>query len=171
MAPMCGTRIRNHLSTLPARPEFPERLGDVSVGALKRDQLFIPRKRLAVEAKQFWLVVKRVDVTQRARAENLDHSRSTWRKMRLPRGVGSGRVNVGFCSPRLVCEHCWPKRNARQPMECVSARKLRRFGRGVGRTTSLQVQKFTGVQQHAADLFQPVLLGKFDQGRLFANLG
>ena len=82
-------QIGRHFSGLPSRFEIPQRLRQISVGALKGNQLFVSGKGLAVTANQFRFVIERVDVTQGSGTKHNDYIFSFAGKM-----SGSGCVWV-----------------------------------------------------------------------------
>ena len=97
--------IAHHFFALAAWPECPERLREVAVRALKRDELFIAGQRLAVSPDQFRLVIERVHVAQRAGAEYLNHALGLRHKMCGPRCVRFGGVNFRQLATRLLRQH------------------------------------------------------------------
>ena len=87
-------QIGDHLARLPARLEFPVRLHEVAVLALKGDELVPPGHRLAVALDQLRLVIPRVQMAQRAGAKDHQHILRLGREMRRARRVGMLRRPV-----------------------------------------------------------------------------
>jgi hypothetical protein len=80
-------QVRNHFPAFAPRLERPQRLDEIAVRTLKRHQTVATRQRLIVPLDQLGLIVPRIDVTERARAENHQHLLGTWFEMRLSRRV------------------------------------------------------------------------------------
>lgn len=55
-------QVRHHFPALAARTEFPQRLGQGSLLALKGHQFVATRQWLPSSLEQFWLVIKGVEV-------------------------------------------------------------------------------------------------------------
>ena len=124
-------QVARHRAALAPRLELPERLDEVPLLSLECDQLFAAggRHRRVVPLHELRLVVERVDVRERARAEDHQHLLGLRGKVRRPRGVGMGRVDerpdwwLSTEQPLLVQER--RQRDAREagaaPLEEVTA--------------------------------------------------
>ena len=75
-------QVADHLPRLTARPERPERLDQIAVLTLERDQLVGPGHRRVVPFDQLGLVIKRVDVTDCSGAKNEQHAIRPRREVR-----------------------------------------------------------------------------------------
>ena len=102
-------KITCHRAALAARLEVPERLDEVALLSLERDQGTAVRgHRGVVPLHEFWLVVEGVDMGERARAEDEQDLVGLGWKVRLPRGIGLRRVDgradrwLGAEEPLLV---------------------------------------------------------------------
>src|SRR5262245_56841592 len=83
--------IGNHFARLSSRAEFPQWLDEISVLALKRDELVLAGQRLVVSFNELGLVIPRVDMAERARTkddENVFGFRREVRRARCERMLG-----------------------------------------------------------------------------------
>jgi len=64
-------QIADHLPRLPTRPKTPQRRRQVALLALKSNEPIGARHYLSIASHQFRLVVKGIDVADRARAEDI----------------------------------------------------------------------------------------------------
>ncbi len=123
--------VARHRAALTPRLELPERLDEVPLLPLKRDQFLATGRghRRVVEPHELGLVVERVDVRERARAEDHEHVLRLRREVRCPRGIRLGRVDRGpdrrLASEEPLLVEQRRKRDARQaraaPLEEVPA--------------------------------------------------
>ena len=86
-------QLGNHFARLPARFELPWAPGEIALCPLKCFQPLCARHRQAIALDQFRLVVERVELTARARAENHENILRCRSEVRWPSRERLGRID------------------------------------------------------------------------------